>query len=62
MEFFAPINEFGSANNGITTEKEHYRPEPLIMRWGYGKPPRHAGFKKGQSGTRAGGRLARKTW
>jgi len=20
------------------------------MRWGYGKPPRHAGFKKGRSG------------
>jgi len=28
---------------------------------GYGKPPRNAGFKKGQSGTRAGGRRVRRT-
>jgi len=30
------------------------------MRWGYGKPPPHAGFAKGQSGNRAGGRLVQK--
>jgi hypothetical protein len=57
MEFFSPINEFRSANNGMSTEREHPFPDHgLCSKW-----PRDVGVEKGQPATRAGGRPVRKT-